>query len=70
MRRIFKCLQVFCILAVIAWITPQAHAQQGATDFAELYQSWQQAQDPEQIIALGEQILAVEPALATWPLAI
>ena len=53
-----------------AWTAPQVHAQQGATDFAELYQSWQQAQDPEQLIALGEQLLAVEPSLATWPLAI
>ena len=70
MRHVFKCFRVFCVLAVIAWTAPQAHAQQGAADFAELYQSWQQAQDPEQMIAVGEQLLALEPSLATWPLAI
>ena len=70
MRRILNCFQVFCVLAVLAWTAPQAHAQQGAAGFADLYQSWQQAQDPEQLIALGEQLLAAEPSLATWPLAI
>jgi hypothetical protein len=70
MRHILTCFRVFCVLAVIAWTAPQVHAQQGAADFAELYQSWQQAQDPEQLIALGEQLIAVEPSLAAWPLAI
>ena len=70
MRRILMCFRVFCVLAALAWSAPQVHAQQGATGFAELYQSWQQAQDPEQLIGLGEQLLVLEPALATWPLTI
>ncbi len=46
----------------------QAGAEQGATDFAGLYQRWQETQDFEQKIAIGEQLLAAEPSLATWPL--
>ena len=37
-------------------------------DIAGLYRLWQQTQDPEQKIELGERILALEPGVASWPL--
>ncbi len=45
-----------------------ARAQQPEGDFAPLFTSWQQAQDNEQRITLGEALLAREASLTTWPL--
>jgi hypothetical protein len=70
MRRILTSLAGFCVFAVVALAAPQARAQQGPTDLTELYHNWQQTQDPEQIIALGEQLLALEPSATTWPLTV
>jgi CHAT domain-containing protein/tetratricopeptide (TPR) repeat protein len=65
-----------CLVAVVFMVSTGSHApraQQPAAsdqrqDFAGLYQRWQQAQDPEQKIALGEEALARERSLTTWPL--
>lgn len=63
MRRTLTCLLSLFVAAAMSWTATRIHAQQGETNFAELYQRWQQAGDAEQIIALGEQILAREPML-------
>jgi CHAT domain-containing protein/tetratricopeptide (TPR) repeat protein len=51
---------------------PQAAAQKrqvaGTSDFAGSMARWQQATDPEQRIELGEQLLAREPSVRSWPL--
>lgn len=44
-------------------------ALQRATDISNLYEQWQQEQDPEKKIVNGEQILVLERATETWPLA-
>jgi CHAT domain-containing protein/tetratricopeptide (TPR) repeat protein len=57
-----------------ASLTPQSWAQQEQADqqktsnFADIYRRWQQAQEPEQKIALGEEAIAQEAALTSWPL--
>jgi CHAT domain-containing protein/tetratricopeptide (TPR) repeat protein len=70
MRRILTSLAGFCVFAAVALAAPQARAQQAPTDLTELYHNWQQTQDPEQIIALGEQLLALEPSATTWLLTV
>jgi CHAT domain-containing protein len=70
MRRILTSLIGLLAFAVFVWTAPQVQAQQGTADLTELYRNWQQAQDLEQAIALGEQVLALEPTLTAWPLAI
>ena len=69
MRRVFTSLVGFCVFAAVAWAAPQVRAQ-GATDLSELYHNWQQAQDPEQIISLGEQLIDLEPRAVAWPLTV
>src|SRR5262245_39689043 len=44
--------------------------QKAPNEFAQVYQRWQQVQDPEQKIMLAERALALEPALKSWPLAV
>jgi CHAT domain-containing protein len=45
------------------------HDQQAtAAELAQHYQRWQQAQDTEERIALGERVLALDAALKEWPL--
>lgn len=44
-----------------------AHAQ-GSVQLSDVYAKFQQTQDPEQAIALGDQALAIEATLADWPL--
>lgn len=77
MLRAFMCLLAAVLAAVLfappCSTVPQASAQQagvrpGASEFTALYRRWQDARDPEQRIALGEELLAAEAALATWPL--
>ena len=48
----------------------RAPAQQRASDLAATYQRWQQMQDPEQRIPIGEELLARERAQKSWPLAV
>ena len=77
MHRILTCLFASFVLAAAALPAPRASAQEANTagrdkavqsQFADLYQRWQQAQDPEQRIALGEQLIALEGSLTAWPL--
>ena len=75
MRRTLACLLVAVSLAATARVTPAAWAQQAeiaeprdATEFARLYAGWQQSQNPEEKIALGERLLTLEPTLQAWPL--
>ncbi|MEI9899406.1 MAG: hypothetical protein WDN31_03900 [Hyphomicrobium sp.] len=49
---------------------PDPHARQTAADFANAYQAWQQAHDADEKIKLGERVLALEPTVASWPLAV
>ena len=67
---------VLSIVLTATWLSPQSVAQQGETEqpkknaaaLARLYERWQQTQDVEQRIALGEQILPLEKSLQDWPL--
>ncbi|MCC7254005.1 CHAT domain-containing protein [Hyphomicrobium sp.] len=75
MRRAFACVMAAVWLVATAPLVPEGFAQQNgaadplkAAEFVDVYRRWQQAQDPEQKIALGEQALALEPALTSWPL--
>jgi CHAT domain-containing protein/tetratricopeptide (TPR) repeat protein len=61
------------LFALSFWTAHPTSAQEigtrpAASEFPTLYQRWQQARDPEQKIALGEELLAAEAALAAWPL--
>src|SRR5262245_39582734 len=45
-------------------------AEEGkVAEFGGLYERWQQAQDPEERIKVGEEALALEPAVTRWQLA-
>ena len=73
MRLLLLRLCMSAIFFIEPLAAPLARAQQddarGRTgDFARLHERWQQTQDPEQKIALGEQVLSLELALTTWPL--
>ena len=46
----------------------QAENRQKTSNFADIYRRWQQAQEPEQKIALGEEAITQETALTAWPL--
>jgi CHAT domain-containing protein/tetratricopeptide (TPR) repeat protein len=66
---------IFAVFLIASlWSAPQLAAQQDqsadqeSAEFASIYQRWQQAQDPEERIALGEQVIALEPTLKSWPL--
>ncbi len=75
MRRVGTCLAMAAALSIMVWSKTPAYAQQvetttqRATDISEFYRQWQQEQDPEQKIAIGERILALERATENWPLA-
>ena len=69
--------RVFCLASSCSacWPPRQVFAQQvgggqqqKAAEFVRLYERWEQTQDTEEKIALGEQVLALEPALKDWPL--
>ena len=72
--RALACLCVAVVVAVTAWPSPcpmaqeQAPERQDTSELARLHERWQETQDPEQKIALGEQALALERALVDWPL--
>lgn len=63
-RRIW--LGLIALLLIASTGAEAPHAQDG--DFAGLYQRFQQAPEPETLIALGEELLARERGLVTWPL--
>src|SRR5262245_16470090 len=74
MRRKLACVVFAVFLATAVW-PASAFAQQvdteqkeKAAEFSQLYERWKQVQDLEEIIALGEQALALEAALRDWPL--
>jgi CHAT domain-containing protein/tetratricopeptide (TPR) repeat protein len=76
MRRACACLLAATWFVTAAPPTPRTSAQTGSaageltsTDFASVYQHFQQAQDPELKIALGEQAVALEQRLTSWLLA-
>jgi len=72
--RALACLCVAVVVAVTASPGPRTMAQEQASErqdpseLARLYERWQETQEPEQKIALGEQALALERALVDWPL--
>lgn len=75
MRRALVGLMAAAWLSAAAPPTPRSAAQEDpaaaslkAAAFADVYQRFQQARDPEQKIALGEQALALELGLTSWPL--
>ena len=73
MRRVLSRLLIAVLLPATALPVPQGRAQQAgaapnAVEFASLYRRWQEAYATEEGIALGEQILALEPTLTPWPL--
>ena len=65
-RRTLVGLLVSLLVAITAMQT--ALAQQPGGDLVKIYESWQQAQDVESIIALGEVLIERERAVSTWPL--
>jgi CHAT domain-containing protein/tetratricopeptide (TPR) repeat protein len=46
---------------------PTTTASQHSTELSLLLQRWKQLQDPDERIALGEQLLTLERAMASWP---
>ncbi len=64
-------LVAVCLMTAAAPASAQSadvRQPQSPADLASVYRDWQQAQDPEAKIALGERLLTLEPALKTWPL--
>lgn len=54
--------------AVCSLATAWAQPTPAASEFPGLLQRWEEATDPEDRVTLGEQLLALEPTLAHWPL--
>ncbi len=72
MLRVLVSLLLACAIASAA---PSASAQQAqvadeqkAAAFSDLLEHWRQIQDVEQKVKVGEQLLAAEAALTSWPL--
>lgn len=72
MSRLIRLLAVFLAVAFGAG-APRATAQTATVDqdraakFSTLLQRWQEAQDTEQRIVLGDGLLALEGEIAAWP---
>lgn len=64
---------IVCLLIALIVGAPYAAAQSASTgqdqlaEFPALLQRWQQTQDTEEKIALGERLLALESTMQTWP---
>ncbi len=72
MRRVLVSLLLACTLAFSGAFHASAQQaqvtnEQKAAEFSELLERWRQVQDFEQKITLGEQLLAAEAKLASWP---
>ena len=59
---------VFAAVAAVSALHCEAQAQQSQSDIATLYPRWQQTQDLDQLIAGGEELLALERSQTEWPL--
>ena len=73
MRRVLVSLLLACALASMGAFHATAQHADGASDqkaaeFSELLETWRQVQDIERKVAMGEQVLAAEAGLGTWPL--
>src|SRR5215471_8830270 len=70
MRRLLTSLVALLLLATasVAPVGAQPSSSPAASDFPGLLQRWEETTDPEERIALGEQLLALEPTLTHWPL--
>jgi CHAT domain-containing protein/tetratricopeptide (TPR) repeat protein len=66
MRRLWVVLAAGILLA--AFTLAPACAQPAGPDFSTLFARWQQEQDVDQRISLGETLLAEAPTLSPWPL--
>jgi len=64
-----RCVGLLTALVITIGACAPGHAQQADGEFAELFGRWQQLQDNEQRIVLGETLLAREASLDPWPLA-
>ncbi len=72
-RSLASLLVAVCLMSAAApALAQQADVRQprSPADLASVYRDWQQAQDPETKIALGERGLALEQAAKSWPLAV
>ena len=63
------CVGLLTALMIALGAIMPACAQQPESEFAEHFARWQQVQDNEQRIALGEALLARAASLEPWPLA-
>lgn len=63
------CLGLLTALVIALGATVPTRAQQSEGEFADQFSRWQQIQDHEQRIALGEALLARTASLEPWPLA-
>ena len=73
MRHSLMLVAGLCVAVGTAQVSAQQSKfpqEQTAADLAGAYQAWQQARDTEEKIKLGERLLAVEPTLEAWSLAI
>ena len=66
MRRVWVVLAAGLVLATCLFTS--AWSQSSGSDFSTLFARWQQEQDVEQRISLGETLLTEAPALSPWPL--
>jgi CHAT domain-containing protein len=72
MRRLLASFLSAAVLAAVALSAAAARAGPAekstlqASEFSGLYRTWTETSDPEQKIAIGEKLLALEPSLASW----
>ncbi len=72
MSRLIRLLIVFLAVAFGSGVPrataqPATAGQDAAAEFSNVLQRWQEAQDTEQRIVLGERLLALEGEIAAWP---
>jgi CHAT domain-containing protein/tetratricopeptide (TPR) repeat protein len=72
MQRVLAGLLAVLFVSIGIGLAPPLPAQVVGTpeagDFGSLYRHWQQSQNAEDRIGLGERLLALEPTLTTWPI--
>src|SRR5262245_16565148 len=78
MRRVSRSALLFVVASLLlatgtlpvqrAWTQKsEATNRQRVTELVQLYQNWQQTQDAEGQITLGEQLVALQADLKSWP---